>query len=129
MSSASDYLENKLLDHTLRNAAFTQPAGLYLALYTVLEDDAGGGTELPVANGYARQSVTMGNAAGGVASNTNTITFTAAGGNWGTIVRTAIFDAVSGGNLLTHSALTPNRIINDTDQLKLDPGDLDVSID
>ena len=33
MSAASNYLENKLLDHTLTGTAFTQPAARYLALF------------------------------------------------------------------------------------------------
>ena len=28
--SASDYLENKLLDHTLGSSAFSQPSNLYI---------------------------------------------------------------------------------------------------
>ena len=128
MSAASNYLENEVLDHVLRVGAFTVPDALYLALFSDVQDDAGGGTEI-VGNGYARQSVTMGAAAGGTSSNTNTLTFTAAGGDWGVIQSVGIYDAVSGGNLLFHAALSPNRTINDTDQLKFDPGDLDVSLD
>lgn len=33
-SGETDYLENELLDHALRNATWTPPATIYLALYT-----------------------------------------------------------------------------------------------
>lgn len=33
-SGKTDYLENELLDHALRNATWTPPATIYLALYT-----------------------------------------------------------------------------------------------
>lgn len=64
MSSFSDYLENKVLDHVYRNVAYTAPTGTYLALYTVAPTDAGGGTEV-TGGGYARQAITFGASSGG----------------------------------------------------------------
>lgn len=127
MTAASNYLENALLDHVLRNTAFTQPSGLFLALYTTDPTDADTGTEVS-AGGYARQSITMGAAAAGAAKNTNTLTFTATA-LWGTITHTGIHDAVSGSNLLFHGPLSPNRLIDDTDKLEFDPNDLTVTFD
>ena len=39
MSSASNYLENKLLDHTLRNTSFSQPSTLTIALFAGTASD------------------------------------------------------------------------------------------
>lgn len=46
MSQLSNYLENKLIDHVLRNTAYTPPATVYLALYTTDPTDADSGTEV-----------------------------------------------------------------------------------
>ena len=96
MTAASDYLENKLMDHVMRVSPFTQPAGLFLALFTDDPTDADVGTEV-AAGGYARQSITMGASVGGVAKNTNTLTFTASA-LWGTITHTAIYLLESEGS-------------------------------
>ncbi len=34
MAAISNYLENELLDHVLKNAAYSSPTTVYLALYT-----------------------------------------------------------------------------------------------
>ena len=44
--SFSDYLENKILDHVFKGTVFTQPANLYVALFTAGPNDVGGGTEV-----------------------------------------------------------------------------------
>jgi hypothetical protein len=124
----SDYLENALLDHSLGTSAFAHAAQIYCALYTVAPSDAGGGTEV-TGNGYARQAINFGAAAGGAASNSGQIEFTASGGNWGTIVAIGLFDAVTDGNLHWHGTLTANKTINDGDTFRIAVGNLDVSLD
>lgn len=127
MSSFSDFLENELLDHAFRNSAWTPPAAVYLALYTANPTDAGGGTQVSGA-GYARQAITFGAASGGAISNTGAVSFTATGGNYGTVTGVGIFDASSGGNLLAWDAIT-SAVVNDTDTLTFAIGDIDVSLD
>ncbi len=124
--SYSDYLEDELQDHIHGVGAFTAPAGQYLALYSVAPTDAGGGTELS-GNGYARQSVTFGASSGGVASNTNTVTFTASGGDWSAAIHGAIFDAVSGGNMLEHNSIT-SVTVTDGSSLEYGAGDIDSTL-
>ncbi len=46
MAGFSDYLEDKVLDHVFGGNAYTAPATLYVALYTVAPTDTGGGTEV-----------------------------------------------------------------------------------
>jgi hypothetical protein len=41
MSQMTDYLEKKLLDHTLGKAAYTMPTTVYLALFTADPGDTG----------------------------------------------------------------------------------------
>ena len=124
---ASDYLENKLIDHLFRTATFAKPAGLYVALFTAAPSDAAGGTEV-TGGAYARvnlapldtnwkatQGGTSGasSGTGGLTANAVAITYPAPTANWGTVTHFGIFDAPSGGNLLIWDALTaPRTIIN-----------------
>ena len=84
MAAASDYLENNIIDHFLRNQAFTPPAAIYLALF---EADTGLESNNPSAeqNGgaYARQACALDAASGGATANTSDISFPAAtGADW-----------------------------------------------
>lgn len=118
MSAISDYAEKAMLDWVLLGATPTRPSAIYLALFTAAPSDSGGGTEV-TGFGYARQAVTFNAASspGGTADNSTAPSFTASGGNFGTVTHLGLFDAVSGGNLLWHGALTSSRIINDGDTL------------
>lgn len=112
MGSKSDYLEDKLLNHTLRNVAFTAPATVYAALFTVTPSDTGGGTEV-TGGSYARTAITFGAPSpSGTMSNSADVTFPTATADWGTVVAFGIFDASSAGNLLYWGAVTPNRVVS-----------------
>ena len=124
--SYSDYLEDKIQDHVHGGASFTQPAAQYMALFSVAPADSGGGTEL-TGNGYARQSITFGASSGGLSSNTNTVTFTASGGDWSAAIHGAIFDAVTGGNMLEHNAITSVTVTDGSD-LVYSAGDIDSTL-
>lgn len=124
-AQASDYLENKIIDHLFRTATFAKPAGLWVALFTAAPSDAGGGTEVsggsyarvsypPLdTNWYATNGGTTGNSSGsgGNTGNALSITFPSPTGNWGTVTHFGIFDAASGGNLLIWDNLTVSRTI------------------
>lgn len=127
MTAASDYLENALLDHVLRNTAYTSPTTVYLALFTAAPSDAGGGTEV-TGNGYSRQAMTFAAASGGTISTSADISFTASGGNFGTVTHFGIFDASTVGNLLVHGALSASRTVNDGETLTFATGDVDISL-
>ena len=129
----SDYLENRLLDHTLGTAAYAHPADVYLGLFTAAPTDAGGGTEVPTAGGtnYARQAVTFSAASGGAATNSAEVAFPVAGASYGGsgVVAVGLFDSASGGNLLWHGPTAATTAIGVNDQYKIPAGDLDVSLD
>lgn len=122
----SDYLENEILDHTLGTGSYTMPSNVYAALFTSDPTDAGTGTELS-GDGYARQAITFGAASGGSASNTNSPTFTASGGSWGTITHFGLYDSVSGGNLLYHGSLTSSKTVADGESVVFTTGNLTVT--
>ena len=58
MSAISNYLENALLNATLRNTTYTSPATVYAALFTTDPTDDGSGTEC-TGSGYARKAITL----------------------------------------------------------------------
>jgi hypothetical protein len=128
MSAATDYLEAALLNHVLRNVAYTSPTTVYVGLFTAAPGETGGGTEVS-GNGYARQAVTFGAPSGGTCENSAQVTFPAAsGGNWGTITHFALFDASTAGNMLIYGALTASKVINDGDVFTFPVGNLDISL-
>jgi hypothetical protein len=97
----SDYTENKLYDHLVRDIAYTKPGVLYLALFTAVTDaEAGTGTEL-TPTGYARQSCAMGAPTNGAGSNTGVLTFGPLTVSTGTATHAALFDASTAGNAIT----------------------------
>lgn len=122
----SNYLENKLLDHFLGTAAYTMPTTVYVALYTVVPTDAGGGTQV-TGGSYARQTAVFSAAASGTTSNTANIDF--AGMPAATTVAIGVFDAITAGNLLLWGTLTANKTTDAGDTLRIATGDLDISID
>lgn len=121
----SDYLEDKLLDHFLATTPYTAPANVYVALYTVAPNDAGGGTEV-TGGSYARQEGTFSASSGGATSNDTNIDF--ADMPACTVVAVGIHDASTGGNLLVHGTLTANKSLDAGDTLRIATGDLDISI-
>lgn len=111
MGSKSDFLENKLLDHALRNTTYTQPATVYSALFTVIPSDSTGGTEVTNAtSGYTRVATsfcTAGATVTGQSVNTNAVTFVTAAAAY-TVVGHAIMDTstVAAGNVLYWATVT-----------------------
>jgi hypothetical protein len=125
----SDFLETVILNHVLRNTSYASPATVYLALYTVAEDDTGGaGTEVS-GGSYARQLISFAAPIANQVANSADILFPVASADWGTVVHFGIRDAASGGNLLYHAPLTASRTILTGDQLRFPAGQLVVGED
>lgn len=129
MSEFSTYLENKIIDHMLRNQSYTPPATVYVALFTADNGLEGGIITGEVSGGaYARQSVTLSAASDGESSNSADITFPQATADWGTITHVALMDASTGGNVLMYSALDASKTVNNGDTFKINAGDLDITV-
>lgn len=126
MSSFSDYTENAVLNHVFRNVALTSPTTVFLALYTVLPTDAGGGTQVS-GGGYARQAITFGAPSAGVITNSGAVSFTASGAAYGTVVGIGIFDASTAGNLLAWDDIT-SAVINDGDTLNFPISNISITL-
>lgn len=128
MAAFSNYLEDALINHVLRNTSYPTPGlNIYVALYTTDPTDADSGTEV-TGGSYARQQVTAWDApSNGATQNTSEIAFPVATGNWGTVTHVGIRDAAAAGNLLYHGILTAPVAINTNEQFKFAAGDLDVA--
>jgi hypothetical protein len=139
MSAASNYLEAKLLDHVLGNTSFSQPANLYLALFTNDSTNAAANLELGTltdevstsGTAYAREEIAF-DAASGTnptsAANTSTVTFDTATANFGTITHVAVMDASTAGNVLFYGAVTTAKTIETGDTFQVSAGNLTISL-
>lgn len=127
MSAMSNYLENALVNATLRNTAYTSPTTVYVGLFTTDPTDAGSGTEVS-GGSYARQSATFAAPSNGASSTSADVTFPQATANWGTVTHFGVFDASSAGNLLYHGALTTSKTIETGDVFKISSGNLTVTL-
>jgi hypothetical protein len=127
MSEMSNYLENALINVTLRATSYTAPAAVYVGLYTSDPTDANTGTEVS-GGSYARQAATFGAPSNGASVTSADISFPQAGASWGTIGWIGILDASSAGNLLYHSPLTASKTIDTGDIFKIAAGSLSVTL-
>ena len=127
MAEMSNYLENALINATLRNTAYSSPATVYVGLHTADPTDAGSGTEVS-GGSYARTAVTFGAPSNGVSTNSADVEFPQASGTWGTITHIGIWDASSTGNLLYHTALDASKAISSGDIFKIASGNLSVTL-
>lgn len=129
MGSFSDYWENEILDHLFGKGSYTPPT-IYVGLSTADPTDDGSGLAEPSGSGYARVETAGSDwdaAVAGALDNANAIQFAAATGSWGTITHFALFDAISGGNMLAHGALSASQSITSGKTARFAAGALDVS--
>lgn len=127
MAEMSNYLENALINATLRATTFTAPAAVYVSLHTADPTDAGTGTEVS-GGSYARQSATFASPSNGASATNADITFPQATGNWGTVTHIGIWDALTTGNLLYHTQLDASKTIDTGDVFKIASGSLTVTL-
>jgi hypothetical protein len=129
MAALSDHAEKLILDWMMTTGSATRPTAWYVALYTAAPSDAGGGTEVS-GNGYAREAVAFDAATSGTGttSNSGLVSFTADGGDWGSVTHIGIHDAVTSGNLLWHGSLAAPKNVQDGDSLEFAVGNIDLTV-
>jgi hypothetical protein len=127
MSEMSNYLENALINVTLRATAYTAPATVYVSLWTSDPTDAGSGTEVS-GGSYARTAVTFAAPSNGVTTNSADVTFPTCTATWGTVGWIGINDASTSGNLLYHTPLDTSKTIDTGDIFKISSGNLSVTL-
>ena len=127
MAEFSNFLENALINATLRATTYTSPATVYVSLYTTDPTDADTGTEVS-GGSYARTAVTFGAPSNGVTTNSADVTFPTATGSWGTVTHIGIHDASTAGNLLFHTILDNSKTIDTGDIFRISTGNLSVTL-
>ena len=132
--SASDYLENKVLDHIFGKASYTAPSNLYVALCTEAPTDASTGSTIVEANytGYARKQTSPSDwdaAASGLTDNANAIAFAACTGGSSDVTHFALVDAAADGNVIFWGALASSLAVSAGITPEFAAGDLDVTCD
>jgi hypothetical protein len=127
MAEMSNFLENALINATLRNTTYTSVATVYVSLWTSDPTDAGSGTEVS-GGSYARTAVTFGAPSNGVTLNSADVTFPTATASWGVVGWIGINDAATSGNLLYHSPLDTSKTIDSGDIFKISTGNLSVTL-
>lgn len=127
MAEMSNYLENALIDATLRNTSYTSPTNVYVALHTADPQDDASGAEVS-GGSYARTSVTFGAPSDGASSNSADVTFPTATASWGTVTHIGIWNAASGGQLLYHTPLDSSKTIDTGDIFKITATNLTVTL-
>lgn len=132
--SASNYLENKLLDHVVGKTSYTMPS-VWIALFTADPGEAGSFANEATYTGYARKATTgtdWNAASGGTITNAATLTFAncTAGSNLITYAATVDSATTGAGNVLLSGALTSSVTINTTNfQPQFLAGDLSFTCD
>lgn len=127
MAEMSNFLENALINATLRNTTYTSVATVYVSLWTSDPTDAGSGTEVS-GGSYARTAVTFGAPSNGASTNSADVTFPTATASWGVVGWIGINDAATSGNLLYHSPLDTSKTIDSGDIFKISTGNLSVTL-
>jgi hypothetical protein len=136
MSAASNYLENKLLDHTLTATAYTPPASRHLALFTGTAADVKGRLEAGTltdeistsGTAYGRQAITFDAAVNGSSASAATVTFPTATASWGNITVVAVMDAATSGQVLYYGEVTTAKQIDIGDTFTVSAGNLTISL-
>tara|TARA_R100001163_G_scaffold65311_1_gene62053 strand:- start:2600 stop:3031 length:432 start_codon:yes stop_codon:yes gene_type:complete len=141
MSDAmTNYLENVLINHVIRNTAYTTPGtSIYVGLIGYYESGGTNGGETgktaskeKSGGSYARVQVTAWTSpidvgTSGSITNTAAITFPTATGDWGHVSGVFIADHATAGNMLLHGSLTSPREVKSGDVFKFNATDLDIS--
>ena len=136
MSAASNFLENAVIESTLRGAAFPAITKVYVALHTNNPTDAGG-NEVTSAlwPSYARQDAAKGGstasgwtaAADGVSKNALQLIFPVFDGAADlTVTHFSLYTALTGGNMLVYAPLQAPRTVQNGDVFVVDTQKLTV---
>lgn len=123
MGAFANYLEEKIVEHFLRNNAITPPAVVYMALFESDPGEAAGGTETAYTN-YARIASTWTALdVNGQTKNTGILTYAANGNavNPVTITHLVLYDALAAGNRLMVAALSAPKALGPGDVLSFAP--------
>lgn len=121
MGAATDYLEGQIGGHLFGDSTWAKPTALYVGLLVSVTDGETASVAEPSGGAYARVQNDPGtanwtNTSGSKWANANKLTFPApSGADWGQLVAVGLWDAATGGNMLTYVMLGASQTINDGD--------------
>lgn len=104
----STYLAHALINASLRGVAYSPPTNVYVGLMLDMDSPASG-TEVS-GGSYAREAVVFSAPGDLKTASSGAITFTTATDAWGTPKYFAIFDSLTGGNMLYFAELDQESI-------------------
>lgn len=137
MSAFSDYLEEGILQHTLRGNSLPTPSTIYIALFTSDPTDAASGAEVSDSS-YLRQDAAKGGSIdsgwtspttsgdGTMCSNAKLLQFPPVADGSVTVSHYALFDSQAGGNMLYHAPFSVSKTLEINDVLSIDIGGMQV---
>jgi hypothetical protein len=125
----SNFLENKLLEHSTGRTPYTAPSHVYLGLYTVAPTDSAAGTEATGGN-YARVQLAFGAASEGTIATNAAAAFGSTGFTvaLGTILAMAISDSPTVGNILWYALLSPSFTLGVGDTFTVQSGGITLAL-
>jgi hypothetical protein len=128
-------LDNQIADLVLGDGTYTKETTVFVGLSTTTPTKVGGNVTEPVANGYARVSVTNNLAnwpdanASGLKSNGTVITFpVATGAGWGTVTHVVVYNASTAGTFMMYGLLTTPKLVSAGDTASLAIGAFDLQM-
>ena len=125
----SNYLEDQITGWINGSAFASAPTSTFVQLYSQDPTDAGSATGAL----YTRIAVTAGGwtrGTGGAGTLTNTaaITITSSAASGATATHVAVFDTITGGNMLFAGALTASKTIATGDEVKFNASALALTV-
>lgn len=134
-SGISQYLANKLLDHSLGKTSFTMPATVAVALVTVAPVATDTGATITEANytGYARKVIAASDlaaASGGASTNANAIVHDACTAGSSAVIGVVILDSstIGAGNVLWMDDIASKTIDTTSTPPTIAAGALDIAL-
>ena len=128
MGQFSTYTQNKILDHILKVGSFTQPTNLYIALSRANPLADASGIDEPSGGSYARKICNDWD----IASQRKTrnaieLVFATPTGAWGTLTHWAIFDTITGGNMIAFGVLTATKTVATGNVMSIKADDIEIA--
>lgn len=122
----STYLGDTVIDHLLRNQAFTSPSSVWASLHTADPGLVWNGSNEVSGSSYIRQQVTLSAASNKTSSNSASLAFVGMPAT--NVLWAAVFNWSTGGSMLMTGSLSASKIVNAGDTFQFGIGNLSVQI-
>ena len=125
----SNYLEDQITGWINGSTFASAPTSTFVQLYSQDPTDAGSATgALYTRVAVAAGGWTRGTGGAGTLTNTAAITITSSAASGATATHVAVFDTITGGNMLFAGALTASKTIATGDEVKFNASALALTI-